>query len=200
MTSFRSHWRLLLTFGALLTSSNGQVGQVIHAGEEIFVVTVRGAAGLEFRGSYLVAAVGTQESKKGALEGSVPAEFKFQGSAVFVNIQKRHSEGQLDVEISRNGVSLKRQSSDAPYAVVGLASQPPAPGPPRQTTYRVDGSVHFASLTMTSETGDTEQRLVPLPFEKTFFPRADWIVSLLAQKTRVTKPDPLSRRGDIGPR
>jgi len=109
---------------------------------------------------------------------------------VFFSFQKLRPEGTLDVEISRNGVSLKRQATQAPYGIVGLGSAPPASGPPRQTEFRVDGSVRLASLTMTSETGDTEQRLVPVPFTETFFPRAGWIVSLLAQKTRVERPDP----------
>ena len=67
----------------------------------------------------------------------------------------------------------------------------PRAGAPKQTEIRVDGSVKFASLTLTSETGDTEQQLVEIPFSRTFFPREGWIVGLVAQKTRVTRPNPL---------
>jgi hypothetical protein len=41
----------------------------------------------------------------------------------------------------------------------------------------MNGSVKFATVTMTSETGDIEQQLVPVPFTKEFFPRAGWIVA-----------------------
>ncbi len=67
----------------------------------------------------------------------------------------------------------------------------PLAGLPRQTEIRLDGSVKFAFLTLTSETGDTEQRVVEVPFSRTFFPREGWIVGLAAQKTRVTRPNAL---------
>ena len=55
----------------------------------------------------------------------------------------------------------------------------------------MDGSVKFAMLTLTSETGDIEQQLVPIPFTKAFYPKEGWIVVLTAQKTRLTRDDPL---------
>ncbi len=53
----------------------------------------------------------------------------------------------------------------------------------------MDGTVKFAMLTLTSDTGDIEQELVPIPFTKPYYPREGWIVSLSAQKIRVARPD-----------
>jgi hypothetical protein len=65
---------------------------------------------------------------------------------------------------------------------------------PRQTEYRVDGSVKFAMLTLTSEVGDIEQELVPIPFTKVFS-KGGGAVGLTAQKTRVVRPDPFDFNG-----
>ena len=101
-------------------------------------------------------------------------------------------EWQGEVEISKNGTAVKRQRTDAPFGVVTLSTILPAGGAPRQTEYQVNGSVKFATLSMTTESGDIEQQLVPIPFSKTFFTKAGTIVGLSAAKTRVMRPDPLS--------
>jgi hypothetical protein len=103
----------------------------------------------------------------------------------------------LEVELSQNGTTIKKQRTDAPHGVIGLASTMPAGGAAQQTELQVDGTVKFAFLTLTSETGDTEQMLVPIPFSKTFYPRVGWIVGLSAQKTRTTRPDPGSFVGNL---
>ena len=51
----------------------------------------------------------------------------------------------------------------------------------------MDGSVKFAMLTLTFESGDIEQLLVPIPFTKEFSPKEGWAVGLTAQK--VERPD-----------
>ena len=155
------------------------------------MISVQGTSGVTFRGSYL-ATSDAGESKPTKIEGTVPAEFRVVGTSVYLTVQKQSERGQIDVEISKSGTLVKKQHTDAPFGVVGLASTMPAGGAPRQTDLEVTGSAKFALLTLTSETGDTEQQRVPLPFSKTFFPREGWIVGLSAQKIRVTRPDPLS--------
>lgn len=194
MKALTSHLRASIALLTLLVTGNGQV---LHSGEEIFVITVKGSSGVTFRGSYLVSPVGAEESKNVKTEATVPAEFRAQGSGIHLSFQKQTASGELEVEIVKNGTAIKRQSTDAPYGVVTLASTQPAVGLPRQTEYEVDGTVKFATITMTSETGDIEQHLVPVPFTKEFFPRSGWIVGLLAQKTRVARPDPLYSDGRL---
>jgi hypothetical protein len=194
MKSLASYLRVSIALGMLLVTGTGQV---LHSGEEIFVITVRGSRGVTFRGSYLVSPVGTEEPKNFKTEGAVPTEIMAQGSNLYLSFQKQTVGGELEVEIAKNGTAIKRQRTDAPYGVVALASTQPAGGLPRQTEYEVDGTVKFATITMTSETGDIEQRLVPVPFSKEFFPRSGWIIGLLAQKTRVAGPDPLYLDGRL---
>jgi hypothetical protein len=67
----------------------------------------------------------------------------------------------------------------------------------RSVQLEVEGTVRFAFLTFTSETGDIEQQVVPVRFSKLFYPREGWIVGLSAQKTRVTRIDPLRTHGAI---
>jgi hypothetical protein len=209
------YWRLPVVLCALWVTGSGQV---IHSGESIFVIKVQGGRGVVFRGSYLVA-TNTGESKNVRVEGTAPAEFRVVGTSVYLSFQNqspadgreieirinsegkreldkgspRANEGQyLQVAISKNGSTIKEQRTDAPYGVVSLASTEPAGGPPKHTEYRVDGSVKFAMLTLTTEKGDIEQQLVPIPFMKEFFPKEGWAVGLTAQKIRVTRLDPLS--------
>jgi hypothetical protein len=207
MKNLRSYWRLPIGLCALLVVSSGQV---IHSGEGAFVIAVTGGPGVTFRGSYLV--IGTSgESRENKVEGTVPAEFRVVGTAVYLNFQnqvagreiefrvdangKRELDKEspasqfLEVTISKNGTTIKELRTDAPHGVVTLATAEPAGGPPRQAEYRVDGSVKFAMLTLTSDDGDIEQRLVPIPFTKPYYPREGWIVSLIAQKIRVARPD-----------
>jgi len=102
----------------------------------------------------------------------------------------------LEVEISKNGGSLKRQRTDAPHGVISLGTAPPAMGAAIGTELRVEG-VRFAFITFTSETGDIEQQLVPVPFSKVFYPKGGSIVGLTAQKTRVTRVDALHTDGRL---
>lgn len=185
---------LPIAIGTLLPAGYGQV--VVHSGEEIFVIAVQGSREVTFRGSHLVTA-GTGESTDNAIAGTVPAEFSVVGTSVYLSVQRQSPGGEIEITISKNGGTVKRQRTSAPYGVVTLASTRPPGGAPRQTEFRANGSVKFAFLTLTSETGDTEQQLVPVPFSKTFFPKQGWIVGLLAQKTRVTRPDPLYLDGRI---
>jgi hypothetical protein len=73
----------------------------------------------------------------------------------------------------------------------------PLGGAPQYTEFQVEGSVKYAFLALTSETGDIEQELVPVPFSKVFYPKEGWIVGLMAQKTRVTRPEPMALDGRI---
>jgi hypothetical protein len=215
------YWRLPVVLCALGVTGSSEV---IHSGESIFVINVKGGRGVAFHGSYL-AVTGTGESKNTKVEGTVPAEFRVVATSVYLSLQNhspgqdgrdieirvnsagkpeldkesaRANEGQyLEVAISKNGATIKEQRTDAPYGVVSLGTEELSGGPPIQTEYRVDGSVKFAMLTLTSERGDIEQELVPLPFTKGFFPKEGWAVGLTAQKIRVTRLDPLSAAPSI---
>ena len=194
---------------------------ILHSGEEIFVISVRGGNGVSFRGSCL-ATTSAGESNKTKLEGTVPAEFKVIGTDVYLTVQNQaggkapevrvRSDGTmvldtesasaqagpfLEVSISKSGRTLKTQRTDAPHGVISLSTPPPATGAPIHTELSVEGSVRFAFLTFTSATGDTEQQLVPVPFSKVFYPREGWMVGLSAQKTRVTRIDQLHLDGRL---
>jgi len=180
------------------------------------VIAVTGGPGVTFRGNYLVTGV-NGESKETLVAGTVPAEFRTIGVAVYLSLQNQAPGGEIEVRvgsdgkreldknsagsqnspflaaaISRNGTTVKEQRTDAPHGVVSLATTMPPGGLPRQTELIADGSVNFAFLTYTSETGDIQQELVPIPFRKPFFPKEGWIVTISAQKVRVTRMDPVS--------
>ena len=193
MKSF-ARFRVPVALATLIGSAHGQ--SVIQRGENAFMITVHGRDGTTFSGSYL-AATATGEPKTIRIEGRVPAEFRVIATQMFVTVQKLTEDGQIEVEISKNGSTMKRQSTDAPYGVVGLATALPEGGAPQQTEFQVTGSAKYAFLTMTLGTGETTQERVQLPYTKEFFPRVGWIVGLAAQKTRVTRPDPLSIQGKI---
>ena len=184
MKSFVARGLLHAVFVTWMASTNGQ--SILHSGEAVFVITVRGTP---FRGSYLVTTA-AGESTTQQITGIGP-DFKLIGAEIYVSLQKQFEDGDFEVEIFKNGASLKKQRTNAPYGVITLASRMPLTGAPKQTEIRIDGSVKFASITLTSETGDTEQQLVEIPFSRTFFPREGWIVGLVAQKTRVTRTNPL---------
>lgn len=215
MTTLRNGSRLLIGLAALLVSGNGQV---IHSGEETFVIAVTGGSGVTFRGSYLVTGI-NGESKEFQVSGAVPAEFRALGTAVFLSLQNQSAGAEIEirvgpdgkreldkdsagaqraqflaVSISKNGTTLKEQRTDAPHGVISLATTMPPGGLPRQTELVADGTVKFAFLTFTSETGDIQQELVPVPFNRSFFPKQGWTVGIWAQKVRVTRLDPVSIR------
>ena len=194
--------------------------QVLRSGEQIFTVSVRGGMGVRFRGSCLsTAADGTSVTTK--LEGFVPAEFKIVGAAVYLTVQnltggtqpeirlgpaglrvldqkspKAQGGSWFEVEISKNGATIKTQRTDAPYGVISLTTTAPATGSPISTELQVEG-VRFAFITFTNETGDIEQQLVPVPFSRVFYPREGSIVGLTAQKIRVTRIDPTHSDGTL---
>jgi hypothetical protein len=202
-----------------------QSPQVLSSGEGIFTISVRGGAGVRFRGSCL-STTGKGASVSTKLEGVVPAEFEpaeFQivGTAVYMTVQnltggtlpemrvgsdglrvldQRSPNAQagswLEVEISKNGGTIKKQRTNAPHGVISLNTTPPGTGSPISTELQVEG-VHFAVITFTSETGDIEQELVPVPFSKVFYPSEGSIVGLTAQKMRVTRVDPAHADGAL---
>jgi hypothetical protein len=212
MSNFRQ-FVLSTMLGAFCVTGHGQV---IHSGEETFVIAVTGGPGVTFRGNYLVTGV-NGEPKETPVAGTVPAEFRARGVAVYLSLQNQAPGGEIEIRvgsdgkreldknsaasqkvqflavtISKNGTTLKEQRTDAPHGIVSLATTMPAWGAPRQTELIVDGSAKFAFLTFTGETGDTQQELVPIPFSKSFFPKEGWVVGITAQKVKVTRLDPFS--------
>ena len=213
-------YRSLTGLALLALPAFCQSPMVLHSGEAIFTVSVRGSNGVRFRGSCLStpaegAAVTTE------LKGAVPAEFTIAATAIYLTVQNlsggkqpevrvgsdgltvidQQSPGAqagawFEVEILKNGGSIKTQRTDAPHGVISLATVPPASGASVLTELRIEG-VHFAFLTFTNEKGDTEQQLVPVPFSKVFYPKEGSIIGMVAQKTRVTRLDPVHVDGSL---
>ncbi len=223
MKNFVQYWRLPIVLFALGVTGSGEV---IHSGESIFVINVKGGRGVTFHGSYL-AVTGTgrdpeeHQSRRAqrrqssgwwqrALHISASKTIrlgKTGGTSRFASTRKgransiknrrgRTTGNTSKLRFSRTVPRSKSKRTDAPYGVVSHGTAEPSGGPPIQTEYRVDGSVKFAMLTLTSERGDIEQELVPIPFTKEFFPREGWAVGLTAQKIRVTRADPLQCGAD----
>ncbi|MEP7352734.1 MAG: hypothetical protein ABI824_05835 [Acidobacteriota bacterium] len=192
MKNPNSSWRLLIAFWILTGLGYGQ--DIIHSGESVFTIKVLGNT--SFRGSYL-AVSGAGGSKTVKIEGAGSAAFTVAAAQLYLTVQKQTESGQIGVELSKGGVTVKRESTDAPYGVVGLATTLPAGGLPQQTTFEVTGSAKFAFLTLMSGTGETRQEQVELPYSLEFFPKVGWIVGVTAQKRRVTRPDPFSKKGEV---
>ena len=57
----------------------------------------------------------------------------------------------------------------------------------KEVTYEVDGTAKYANLTLTNQSGGTEQNQVKLPFELKFYAKSGQSVYLSAQKTKATK-------------
>lgn len=67
------------------------------------------------------------------------------------------------------------------------AARPNEPAGPRFVEYEIDGSVRFATVTCTNETGGREENILELPVKKTFVAMPGSLVYLSAQKTRITR-------------
>jgi hypothetical protein len=171
-----------------------QSPMVLHAGEAIFTISVRGGHGVQFRGSCL-STPGEGAAVTTELKGVVPAEFTIAATAIYLTVQNlaggrepevrvgadgltvldQQSPGAqagswFEVEILKNGGNVKTQRTDAPHGVISLATVPPASGASVLTELQIEG-VHFAFLTFTNDKGDTEQQLVPVPFSRAFYLR-----------------------------
>lgn len=214
------YWPLLASLALATFPAWGQGSLVLHSGESVFTISVRGGTGVRFSGSCLAtrsdgAPVGTK------LEGIVPATFEIAGAELHLAVQnltaatppeirlRNDGVGALDeelagaasgswleVEISKNGAAIKRQRTNAPHGVVSLGTQPLPRGSAINTEFHVDGQ-RFALVTLTSETGDIEQQLVPVPFDRVLYSPEGSIVSLTAQKVRVTRLDPVHSDGKL---
>ena len=218
LRTFLLNWRLGVAIVVLSVAALGQ--SILHSGEEFFTISVQGGNGVRFKGNCLTT-TGTGESINTKLEGVVPAEFKLPATAVYLTVQNQTGgkipemrvglDGRqvidmaspnalagsfLEVTLSKGGRTLKTQRTDAPYGVISIGTVAPATGAPIRTEIQVEG-VRFALLTFTSAIGDTEQQLVPVPFNKEFYPREGAIVSLTAQKTRVVRVDPMHFDGRL---
>ena len=212
---------LLLATLALATLPAWSQGPlVLHSGESVFTISMRGGTGVRFSGSCLATrSDGTPVGTK--LEGMVPAKFEIVGTELQLAVQNltastppeirvrgdgvseldERSAGApsgswLEVEISRNGAAIKRQRTNAPYGVVSLGTQPLPRGSAINTEFHVEGQ-RFALVALTSETGDIEQQLVPVPFDRVLYSPEGSIVSLTAQKVRVTRLDPVHSDGSL---
>jgi hypothetical protein len=200
----------LTMFVVLTLASHGQ--SVLHSGEGIFTVSFQGGYGARFKGQYLLAG----ESVPRKLEGVVPTEIKIIGTDFHLTVQNQTSGkvpemrvglddrrvidmdapnalagNYLEVVVTKDGRPIKKQRTDAPYGIISFGTEPPSTtGAPINTQLQIEG-VRFALVTCTVASGDTEQQLVPVPFSKQFYPREGSIVSMVAQKVRVVRDDPL---------
>jgi hypothetical protein len=218
MKNFKLYWRLPIGLYALLVAGSGQTvmhpGEAIfvitvHGGDGVrfsgsYLVTGTSGESRENKVEGVVPSAATGR----------PREYTAVGTGVYLSFQNQtpgkdvevridaNGNRQLDqesplakagpfleVEISKDGTTIRKQRTDAPHGVITLASAEPLGGKPIQSEYEVNGSVKFAMLTLTSEAGDIEQQLVPIPFKKEFYPREGWAVGISAQKIRVTRPD-----------
>jgi hypothetical protein len=57
----------------------------------------------------------------------------------------------------------------------------------KEVVYQVDGAAKYANLTLTNESGGTEQNQVKLPFELRFYAKTGNALYLSAQKAKATK-------------
>jgi hypothetical protein len=197
-----------------------QSPRVLHSGEAVFTIAVRGGNGVQFKGSCL-STPSEGASVTTELKGPVPAEFTIVATGIYLTVQNlsggkepemrmgsdgltvldQRSPGAqagawLEVEILKNGGSVKTQRSDAPHGVISLTTAPPRSGASILTELQIEG-VHFAMLTFTNIDGDTEQQLVPVPFSKVFYPKEGSIIGMVAQKMRVTRLDPAHADGTL---
>ena len=129
-----------IVFVALPVFCQGQ--QVLHSGEGTFTISVRGGYGVRFSGSCL-SITGEGAPVSTSLQGVVPAEFTIVGIAVYLTVQNLTAGTQpeirvgadglrvldqkspnaqagswLEVEISKNGSTIKRQRTNAPHGVI----------------------------------------------------------------------------------
>ena len=197
---------LILTFPALC--------------EDTFTISVTGAEGTQFRGSCL-STNRAGDSRTTELSGRVPAEFKVAAQALSLTVQNlaggtnppevrigsdgapvldessiASSGSWLEIDLSKNGGTIKTQRTNAPHGLISMTTAPPPGGTPISIELQVAG-VHYALITFTNEVGDIEQQLVPVPFSKVFYPREGSIIGLTAQKTRVTRLDPAHADGTV---
>jgi hypothetical protein len=191
---------------------------ILHSGEANFTITVRGGPGVRFSGSCLSIA-GDGAPTQTTVAGTVPAEFNIAGAEVYLTLQNMTAQSQpeirldssggfdqkspsvsgtswLGVEIAKNGSTIKRQQTNAPHGVVSLKTTSTPAGSPVSTELEVEGA-HFALISFTSQTGDIEQQLVPVPFDRTFYAPEGSVVTLTAQKVLVTRLAPAHADGTI---
>jgi hypothetical protein len=224
LKDFRAWGNVTVTVVAALlpfaVPASCQGPQVLRSGEAIFTISVRGGNGVRFSGSCL-STTGDGAAVSSRLEGVVPADFTIAGAAVYLTVQnltagtlpevRVGSDGLrvldqkapnaqagswLEIEIAKNGATIKRQRTNAPHGVISLRTAPPPTGSAIRTELQVEG-VRFALITFTSETGDSEQQLVPVPFSRVFYAPEGSIVGLTAQKARVTRVDPTHTDGRL---
>jgi hypothetical protein len=212
------NYQLVAVVISLSVPAIGQSPRVLHSGEANFAITVRGGPGVRFSGSCLSIA-GDGATIQTTVAGTVPADFNVVGAEVYLTLQNMSAQSQpeirldssggfdqkspsvsgsswLGVEIAKNGSTIKRQQTNAPHGVVSLKTTSPPAGAPISTELQVEGA-RFALISFTSETGDIEQQLVPVPFDRTFYQPEGSVVTLTAQKVLVTRLAPAHADGTI---
>src|ERR1017187_5076413 len=83
---------------------------VLHSGESIFTVSVRGGNGVRFRGSCL-STPSDGASVTTRLEGVVPAEFTIAGTALYLTVQNLTEGREPEVRVGPDGVTVLDQKS-----------------------------------------------------------------------------------------
>lgn len=91
-------------------------------GPRPFLITVTGTEGLSFQGTYMTMQKNGESSSR-SVNGVIPATFETLGHIVSLSFQKQSQGGEMKVFIQSKGVTLKTESTTAPYGLVSIATQ-----------------------------------------------------------------------------
>jgi tetratricopeptide (TPR) repeat protein len=86
-----------------------------------FTIRVSGTSGLKFSGSYLTVTVDGGSISK-SVDGFVPAEYNVSGISVSCSFQKKTEEGNLNLEIIKNGMVISQTETSSAYGIVSAST------------------------------------------------------------------------------
>lgn len=87
-----------------------------------FSIKVSGTSNAGFSGSYMTTTIDGKSVSK-SVEGNLPITYKVEGNMVSVVFQKKDKEGNLKVEIFKDGKVVSEGETSAEYGVVTIATQ-----------------------------------------------------------------------------
>jgi len=83
---------------------------VLHSGEAVFTISVRGGDGVRFRGSCLsTPAEGASVTTE--IKGTVPAEFTIPATAIYLTVQNLNGGNEPEVRVGSDGLTVLDQQS-----------------------------------------------------------------------------------------
>ncbi len=99
-------------------------GDTFKGVESDFEIQVTGTPGTKISGHYAFVSTGEVPKPK-SVEGAVPVQYKGKGISALCLFRKTSAEGNLKVEITRDGKVIASSETQAPLGVVSLAPPPP---------------------------------------------------------------------------